>query len=756
MMKNKIFKLLLLCLVLAMSVGILAACNEALPVLPQDPPGQFTVKFDGNGGTPAMQTFAVQGYAEAPTNPPQNQGDSQEPVYSAMIDPATIIPYVEPTRAGYTFGGWAETQNGTTAATFPFYNAALVKTFYAIWTEVIDPEIIHTVTFIRDYPVMNYPYPGLNYIDDLIVETVQVPHGAPADRTLFGRTAAAYPNLTPIVGHNPDFPIFAADLFLSGWSTTRDDQANPQAAVFAGEYDGYNPITGEYAIAPMAITADTTFYGFYKQGFAQAVEFFEDSISGVYDYSQGWAPCDIGNAQNVGIPGNPGNILIVADGNPISHAFAQPGIYQYNGNSIQNISVSPSAANYAYWTNTIPAYGNVLPPVFLPTTPITANTNLYAVYTNGRGLKFLWNYGDGTDNDYAGAFDPATPLNFWQLPVGASISEPTSDPVPTIGGLTFGGWTTVRDDISTLVTVWPQYATVGGDTFYAFWGEESEKETVKFLWNYGDGTDNLYAPAYTTASNALVMTVGAGIAEPNPAPVPTVPNLTFIGWTTVRNDPTTLVTWGQTVQVGGNAYFAYWEKDEIPQDEVRVLFRWNYGDGTDNAFLFYTTVQNNNIPEPSPDPVSTLGWTFLGWTTVRDNAATLINWSANPQSANQAGGNIYYALWQKPNSGDTVVEDKGEFTVVSRGSDNDLVKFVQIVDAGTYSLTLAGSNNYEMRLYAFADTALSNPLVTISADGTASVQLSAGWYRVVFTNISNNPTTTNGITLSGAHQGAGA
>jgi uncharacterized repeat protein (TIGR02543 family) len=94
---------------------------------PEEPkPGQYTVTFDADGGTPATQTKMVDSGASV--------GASDMPS--------------DPAKSGYIFGGWYTVQNGGGTQ---FYAETTVTgdiTMYAKWT--LDSGIQYMVTFNAD------------------------------------------------------------------------------------------------------------------------------------------------------------------------------------------------------------------------------------------------------------------------------------------------------------------------------------------------------------------------------------------------------------------------------------------------------------------------------------------------------------------------------------------------------------------------------------------------------------------------------
>ncbi len=94
-------------------------------------------------------------------------GYGTDPIFARYGTSIGDVP--NPTKAGYTFGGWSETVDGTTPATLPTTMPAADKTYYAIWTPVDAAKV--TVVFWGENPNDE----GYSYLSDFTREIYREP-----------------------------------------------------------------------------------------------------------------------------------------------------------------------------------------------------------------------------------------------------------------------------------------------------------------------------------------------------------------------------------------------------------------------------------------------------------------------------------------------------------------------------------------------------------------------------------------------------
>ncbi|MDD6143835.1 MAG: InlB B-repeat-containing protein [bacterium] len=107
--------------------------NTTVPEVAKEYPGFYSLLYErpaiAADGSTVIEVYYDRYYYLM--NFDMDGGYGSEPVYDRYG--AAIGEVTEPTRAGYTFKGWAATENGTTAVDLPKTMPAENRTYYAIW-----------------------------------------------------------------------------------------------------------------------------------------------------------------------------------------------------------------------------------------------------------------------------------------------------------------------------------------------------------------------------------------------------------------------------------------------------------------------------------------------------------------------------------------------------------------------------------------------------------------------------------------------
>ncbi|WP_193556127.1 InlB B-repeat-containing protein [Paenibacillus ginsengarvi] len=461
----------------------------------------YTVTFESNGGTAVgSQTVGYNNKATAPANP---------------------------TRTGYTFGGWY-TNTGLTTA-FAFTTAITGNTtLYAKWT----PNH-YTVTF--------------NSNGGTAVNSQTVSYNnkatAPANPTRTGYTFGGWYTNTGLT------TAFAFTTAITG-NTTLYAKWTPNHYTVTFNSNGGTGVSSQTvsynnkATAPANPTrTGYTFGGWYTNTGLTTAFAFTTAITGNTTLYAKWTL---------------NNYTITFNSNGGTAVSSQTVSYSNKATA----PAAPTRTGYTFggwYTNT------GLTTAFAFTTAITGNTTLYAKWTlNNYTVTFESNGGTAVGSQTVGYNNKAT--------------TPTA---PTRTGYTFGGWYTNTG----LTTLYDFNAAITGNTkLYAKW---LPNYTVSF--NSGGGSA---VSSQTVASNGLAAAPAA----------PTKLGHTFGGWYTTAG-LTTPASFATAI-TGNTILYAKW----VPHTYT-VTFDTYGGTPVGNLIVSY----GSKATAPA-DPAKT-GYTFSGWYT---------------------------------------------------------------------------------------------------------------------------------------------
>jgi len=606
----------------------------------------YTVSFNSNGGTSvADQTVDYNGTA--------------------------TLPVAAPTKTGYTFAGWYSDNELTTAFLFTTPITA-DTTLYAKWN-------------INNYTV-SFDSNGGSAVADQAVNyngTATLPAVAP---TKTGYTFAGWYSDS---GLNTAFlfttPITADTTLYAKWninSYTVSFDSNGGSAV-ADQTVNYNGMATLPAVAPTKV--GYTFAGWYSDGNLTTVFPFTTLITANTTLYAKWNI----NSYTVSFNSNGGS------------AVADQAV-NYNGTATLP-AVAPTKPGYTFagWYS-----DSGLNTVFSFTTPITADTTLYAKWSiNIYTVSFNSNGGSAVA-------DQAVNYN------GAA----TLPAAPTKSGYTFAGW---YSDSGLTTTFSFQTTSITADTtLYAKWNINSY--TVSFNSNGGSAVAD-QAVNYNTKAN-----------EPT---VPTKTGYTFAGWYSDSGLTTDYLF--TTPIIADTTLYAKWSINTYT-----VSFNSNGGSAVVDQAVDY-----NGVATLPAAPTKT-GYTFAGWysdgnlttvfpftTLITANTTLYAKWSVNTYtvSFNSNGGSAVADQAVDYNGAATLpaAPTKSGYTFAGWYSDGNLTTvfpFTTPIMADTTLYAKWNINTYTVSFNSNGGSAVADQAVDYN--GTASEPSEptktgytfAGWY----------------------------
>ena len=222
--------------------------------------------------------------------------------------------------------------------------------------------------------------------------------------------------------------------------------------------------------------------------------------------------------------------------------------------------------------------------VYAPTASIT----LYALWAgNQYTVSFDANNGDGSVSDAS-----YTVGGVFTLDNGATLSR---------AGYTFGGWSTVADDASTLVA--SNFVPEADVTLYAFW--DSSSYTITYDANFGSG-----APSSTTYVSGRPFTLDDGGSLNRDG-------YTFGGWS-LAPDSTEAVDPDAFAVTEDTRLYAIWVGSVYS-----VTFDGNGTVATVAAPVNYTVGSDSGLT--LEDAIVPAGYHFVGWSSSATDSTALVD-----------------------------------------------------------------------------------------------------------------------------------
>ena len=539
----------------------------------------------------------------------------------------SIFEPTAPTRTGYTFMGWSDTDGGT-AVDFPYAPGVIEDiTLYALWRvdshnvnfesngEVVSADSFDTDGSVNEpAPPTRNGYTFMGWSDTDGGTAVDFPYapGVIEDITLYA--------LWRVDSHNVNFEsngeVVSADSFDTDGSVNEPAPPTRNGYTFQGwsASDGGSPISFPYF---PGVTEGITLYALWiADSHNVTFESFGNPIdSGSFDTDGpvaeptpptltgwtflGWSDTPGGSA--VSFPYYPGiteDITFYALWSADSHTVtfnSNGGSDVSSGSFVTDGSVDapsdPTRTGYTFvgWSDTDGGTA-----IDFPYSPgVAEGITLYALWS-ADSHTVIFNSNGGSD------------VSSGSFVTDGSVVEPTA---PTRTGYTFLGWSAT--DGGTAVTFPYAPGVIDDITLYALWSVNSH-----FVYFQSINGEVLYTESFNT---------DGFVAQPSD---PARTGYTFLGWS--ATDGGTAVTFPYAPGVAeAIALYALWSADSHT-----VTFNSNGGSAVSSG-SFDT---DGSVVEPTA-PTRT-GYTFLGWSAT--DGGTLIEF---PYAPGVAEGITSYALW---------------------------------------------------------------------------------------------------------------
>jgi uncharacterized repeat protein (TIGR02543 family) len=338
--------------------------------------------------------------------------------------------------------------------------------------------------------------------------------------------------------------------------------------------------------------------------------------------------------------------------------------------TIGTLPASPARSGYTFGGWNTQADGLGTP--FTTLTTVNASITVFAKWDN-YSYTVTFNNAGGTT-----AANPATMIVNSPATTIDALPAP-----PTRTGYIFGGWYTAQN---------------GGGTEFTATTTVSANRTVYAKWNSYSYTVTFNNDGGTTAANPAAKTVNSPDTTvgtlPNP---PTRTGYSFGGWYTAQNGGGT--PFDETTTVNGNiTVYAKWTANTYT-----VTFKSGYGTNdtldTKTVTVPATTIGAANFPA---NPSRT-GYNFGGWYTAQDGGGTPFT-----ASTTVSGGITVYALW----AGDYgITLDLGD---AGDGAFSE-TNFTISKPSGSQTITITGTGYTNPRWYVDDDLKGTGASITISA-----------------------------------------
>ncbi|MCL2571705.1 MAG: InlB B-repeat-containing protein [Defluviitaleaceae bacterium] len=347
---------------------------------------------------------------------------------------------------------------------------------------------------------------------------------------------------------------------------------------------------------------------------------------------------------------------------------------------------------------------------------LTANRNLYAIWTQGNVVTFNANGGTGT-----------TLPQVFQNNVAQNLRTNSF----TRQGFTFAGWSTS----ATGAVVYNNGQSITNNTTRTLFAVWTQGATITFNNNGGTGTmtNQVFQPnvAQNLTNNAFTRS-----------------GWTFAGWSTSASG-TVVYNNGQSITNNTNrTLFAVWTQGTV------VTFNANGGTGTMPNQVF----QNNVAQNLSNNAFTRTGFTFAGWSTSATGAVVY----NNGQSITNTATRTLFAVWTQgttvtfnANGGTGTMPNQIFQPNVAQNLNNNTFTRAGFTFAG-WSTSASGSvvynngqsitNNTNRTLFAVWTQGTT---VTFNANGGTGTMPNQIFQPNVAQNLSNNAFTRTGFTFAG-------
>ncbi len=414
------------------------------------------------------------------------------------FDENIVAPTEQPSRLGYTFAGWSNTQDGEAVTDFGKLTTTNQVSFYATWTANS-----YTATWFNNDGTDDQTTTQVEFGQSI----VEVASPSREGYTFAGWGDAANAETaisdfgTMTVDGAEFFALWTANNYEANWynndgtdnkTTTQVAYGQPIEPIADLEREGFAFIGWGHELTSVSSTIVTDFGTMTTNG-ADFYAVWEKNI-----YTISWF---INDAAGSMVESKASfNDEIVAPITPMITGFA------FNG-----------------WSKSVSGTVVDLSQERMP----SHNVSYYASWTPGN-YTINWYNNDGTDDVLITEFE-----------FGQQIIAPES---PTRKGYLFAGWGTSADAVEPLADLGT--VTVNGADFYAIWTANS----FAAVWNLNNGTDS-----------CIVNTVNFGDIIVAPAnPIRTGYN--FVGWGISADASEPLANFG-TMTINGATFYGIWTKN---------------------------------------------------------------------------------------------------------------------------------------------------------------------------------------------------
>jgi uncharacterized repeat protein (TIGR02543 family) len=469
---------------------------------------------------------------------------SSDTTTTATYAAALTLP-TQPTRTGYTFGGW---NDGTSTFTSGItYNYAAAKTFTAVWTA-------NTYTATFSY--------GNGSSNTTTTATYAAALTLPTQPTRTGYTFGGWNDGTSTFASGITYNYAAAKTFTAVWT------ANTYTATFSyGNGSSDTTTTATYAAA-LTLPTQPTRTGYTFGGWNDGTTTFASGIT--YNYAA--------NKTFTAVWSGISYTATFSYGNGSSDTTTTVT----NGSSL-TLPTQPTRTGYTFggWNDGTTTFASGI------TYNYAANKTFTAVWT-ANTYTATFSYGNGSS-------DTTTTATY-----AATLTLPTQ---PTRTGYTFGGWNDGTSTFASGIT----YNYAAAKTFTAVW----TANTYTATFSYGNGSSD----TTTTATYAAALTLPTQ---------PTRTGYTFGGW----NDGTSTFAAGITYNyTSAKTFTAVWTANTYTAT-------FSYGNGSSDTTTTATYAAALTLPT---QPTRT-GYTFGGWNDGTSTFAAGITY-------NYASAKTFTAVW---------------------------------------------------------------------------------------------------------------
>jgi uncharacterized repeat protein (TIGR02543 family) len=542
--------------------------------------GGWNTAADGSG-TPFTASTTVSAsitvYAQWTATPPNSYtvtfrlNDNTETVHvlKTVAPPATTVTDfpANPSRSGYTFGGWNTAADGSET---PFTASTTVSasiTVYAQWDTYS-----YTVSFNSDdgtteaNPSTKTVASPRTNVETLPIQPAKTGYGFGGWYTEKGGSGTPFTETTTVIA---DITVYAK---WTAHTYTVNFRMNDGSEAVHGTKTVTAPAT---TVAELPANPSRTGYSFggwnTAPGGSGTLFTTATTVSGDLTVYAQW------NTYSYTVSFNSDDGTTEA--NPSTKTVVSPRT------NVETLPAQPAKTGYGFGGWYTEKGGSGTP--FTASTTVSADITVYAKWTaNTYTVNFRMNDGSEAVHGTKTVTAPATTVA--ELP--AAPSRP---------GYSFGGWNTQANGSGTPFTT---ATTVNASiTVYAQW--TANTYTVNFRLN--DGTETAYAEKTVTVPAATVTDFPAN---------PSRSGYSFGGWNTQANGSGTPFTTATTVSASITVY-AQWTANTYT-----VNFRMN--DGTETVHALKTVTAPATTITDFPANPSRSGYSFGGWNTQANGSGT--------------------------------------------------------------------------------------------------------------------------------------